>query len=52
MTQEEVRNKMQEGLNKVTPIVQQTTGLIMDAYQAGFKTCWELLTGQNLENEV
>jgi hypothetical protein len=46
MTQEEVRNKMQEELNNVTPIVQ---GLIMDAYQEGFKTCWELLTGQSWE---
>ena len=52
MTQEEIRNKMQEGLNKVSPIIKQTTGLVMDAYQEGFKTCWELLTGQNWEKEV
>ena len=46
MTQEEVRNEMQEGWNKVIPMVQQTTGLIMDAYQEGFKNCYELLTEQ------
>ncbi len=49
MTQEEVRKKMQEGYDKVNPIVVQVTSLIMDAYQEGFKNCWELLTGQKFE---
>lgn len=50
MTQEEeVRKKMQEGYNKVNPIVANVTGLIMDAYQEGFKNCWEILTGQKFE---
>lgn len=49
MTEEEVRKEMQEGLKKVNPIVAQTTNLIMDAYQEGFKTCWKLLTGQKFK---
>ena len=49
MEQEEVRKKMQEGYDKVRPIVAQVTGLIMDAYQEGFKNCLELLTGQKFE---
>ena len=49
MEQEEVRKKMQEGYDKVKPIVAQVTGLIMDAYQEGFKTCWSILTGQKFE---
>ena len=49
MGQEEVRKKMQEGYDKVNPIVAQVTNLIMDSYQEGFKNCWELLTGQKFE---
>ena len=49
MEQEEVKKKMQEGYDKVKPIVAQVTGLIMDTYQEGFKNCWELLTGQKFE---
>lgn len=51
MTQEEIREKMQEGYNKVNPIVANVTSLIMDAYQEGFKNCWELLTGQKFNPE-
>jgi hypothetical protein len=50
MEQEEVRKKMQEGYDKVRHIVVQVTSLIMDAYQEGFKNCWELLTGQKFES--
>lgn len=49
MTQEEFRQKMQEGFDKMQPIVAQVTGLIMDAYQEGFRSCWEILTGQKFE---
>ena len=49
MTQEEVKKKMQEGYNKVNPIVVNVTSLIMNAYREGFKNCWELLTGQKFE---
>lgn len=49
MEQEEVRKKMQEGYDKVRPIVVQVTSLIIDAYQEEFKNCWELLTGQKFE---
>ena len=49
MTQEEIRKKMQEGAAKLTPIVTEVSSLVADAYQEGFKTCWELLTGQKFE---
>ena len=49
MTKEELRAKMEEGHKKMTPIVANVTGLLMDAYQEGFKNCWELLTGQKFE---
>ena len=47
--EDEVREKMQEGLKRVNPIIEKMTGLIMDAYQEGFKNCWELLTGEKFE---
>ena len=46
MTQKEVETKMQEGFSKIRPKVTEMTSIIMDAYQEGFNTCWELLTGQ------
>lgn len=49
MTQEDFKKKMQEGTAKLTPIVTEVSSLVADAYQEGFKTCWELLTGQKLE---
>ena len=50
MTQEEVKAKMQEGFAKIRPKVADMTNIIMDAYQEGFNTCFELLTGQKWEN--
>lgn len=49
MTQEEVKTKMQEGLAKIQPKVVEMTNIIMDAYQEGFNTCFELLTGQKFK---
>ena len=49
MTEQELKDKMHEGCLKVQPIVKQITELVMDAYQEGFKNCWELLTGQKIE---
>ena len=49
MTEEEVRTKIQEGLDKIQPKVAEMTNIIMDAYQEGFNTCFELLTGQKFK---
>ena len=49
MTEEEIRKIMQEGAAKLTPIITEVSGLIADAYQEGFKACWELLRGQKFE---
>ena len=49
MKQEEVKAKMQEGLAKIWPKVAEMTNIIMGAYQEGFNTCFELLTGQKFK---
>lgn len=49
MTEEEVKAKMQEGFAKIRPKVVEMTNIIMDAYQEGFSTCFELLTGQKFK---
>ena len=49
MTEEEVKDKMQEGFAKIQPKVAEMTNIIMDAYQEGFNTCFELLTGQKFK---
>lgn len=49
MTQEEVKAKMQEGLAKIHPKVAEMTSIMMDAYQEGFNTCFELLIGQKIK---
>lgn len=49
MSEQELKEKMHEGYEKVQPIVVQITNLVMDAYQEGFKNCWEILTGQKME---
>ena len=46
MTEEEVRNKMREGFAKIQPKIGEMANIIMDAYQEGFNTCFELLTRQ------
>ena len=50
MTQEQVKSKMQEGFAKVRSKIVEMTNLIMDAYQEGFNTCFELLTGQKFND--
>ena len=49
MTEQEVRQKMQEGWAELTPKVADMTNLMMDSYQLGFKTCWKLLTGNEFQ---
>jgi hypothetical protein len=49
MTEEEVKAKMQEWFAKIRPKIAEMTNIIMDAYQEGFKNCWELLTGQKFK---
>ena len=48
MTQE-VKAKMQESFNEILPKVAEMTSIIIDAYQEGFNTCFELLTGQKFK---
>lgn len=49
--QEEIKAKMQEGFAKIQPKVAEMTSIIMDAYQEGFENCWEILTGQKMEDK-
>lgn len=48
MTEEELRNKLQEGFERIKPSITKMTDALMDVYQQGFKDCWELLTNQKL----
>ena len=47
--QEEIKAKMQEGFAKIQPKVAEMTSIIIDAYEEGFNTCFELLTGQKFK---
>ena len=47
MTEADVRKKMMEGFERVTPKVASMTTILMEVYQEGFNNCWELLTGQS-----
>ena len=49
MTEKEIRTKMQERFTKIQSKVAEMTSIIMDAYQEGFNTCFELLTGQKFK---
>ena len=49
MSEEDIRKAMQEGFDKVKPIVANMTRELMNAYHHGFETCFKLLTGQPLE---
>ncbi len=51
MTEEEVKTKMKEGFDKIHPKVIEMTSIIMYAYREGFNTCFELLTGQKINND-
>ena len=52
MTPEKIKAKMQEGFDKIQPKIVEMTSIIMDAYQEGFNTRFELLTGQKfLDNK-
>jgi len=50
MTEEDVRKAMQEGFDKVKPIVANMTHELIDAYQLVFETCFKLLTGQEFKS--
>lgn len=49
MSEEKIKDKMQEGFAKIKPKVVEMTSIIMDAYQEEFNTCFELLTGQKFK---
>lgn len=46
MTEQDLRNVLNEGLEKIRPKIIDNTNLLMDLYQQGFKDCWKLLTGK------
>ena len=42
MTEQELRDKLSQGLEDVRPLVKQMTNIIMTAYKKGFTTGLEL----------
>lgn len=46
------RKVMQEGSEKMRSKVVEMTNLLMDAYQEGFKTCFKVLTGEDIDMPI
>lgn len=50
MTREELTEFIRErGMTSLQPKIQKTAMIIADAYEEGFKDCFELLTGQRFD---
>jgi len=49
MNEEELRKLMQSGFEKLRPHIDGIIAAIMEGYQQGFKDCWKVLTGKELE---
>jgi hypothetical protein len=49
MTQEELREIITKGFTEMEPKIEDMSTILMDFYIKGFKTCWKVLTGNNLE---
>lgn len=49
MTQEEVRTLIHSGFKKMTPHLEKMTTAMLESYIQGFKDCWKLLTGKDIE---
>lgn len=49
MTQEEIRKIITEHFNEMKPKIADISNLLMESYIKGFKVCWKLLTGKELE---
>lgn len=47
MTEEELRNLIQSGFEKLRPHIGEMTAAMMDCYQQGFKDCWRILTDKD-----
>ena len=47
--EEIVRKMLQDGAEKVKPLVMDVTSLFMNAYECGFATCFKLFTGQDFK---
>lgn len=48
MTEDDIRKAMDEGLEKMSPIIKNVTKELMNAYEIGFLTCLKLLTGEEV----
>ena len=46
MSEEDLRELMQSGFEKLRPHIEGMTAAMMDCYQQGFKDCWKVLTGK------
>jgi len=46
MNEEELKQLLENGFEKVRPKIGEMTNLMMDCYQQGFKDCWKVLIGK------
>lgn len=48
MTEDELRQLVYTGFNEMKPKIEDMSNILMDFYIKGFKTCWKVLTGKEL----
>jgi len=49
MDEQQLRQLMDSGFEKIKPKVGDMVSIMMDCYQQGFKDCWKVLTGKDFE---
>lgn len=46
MDEQQLRQLMQSGFEKIRPHIEGMTTAMMECYEQGFKDCWRVLTGK------
>ncbi|MCR5588023.1 MAG: hypothetical protein K6F72_00220 [Bacteroidales bacterium] len=49
MTKEEIEKQIKEGFIEMKPKIGDMANILMEFYIRGFKACWRILTGKELE---
>jgi hypothetical protein len=49
MNEQQIREVLSKGFENLKPSIEAMTNIMMDCYQQGFKNCFKLLTGKDLD---
>lgn len=49
MTKEEITKIIHEDFNEMKPKIVDMSNILMESFIKGFKACWKILTGKELE---